>query len=252
MWDSDHSEVCTTRARRSVAKSGISIYMSKRMTAAAAQIDRTKLYSLDQALPLIKATSTVKFDASVEVHARLGINTKKTDQHIRMTLTLPHGVGKTKRVAAFVNPNSEKAAKDAGADFIFTDEDIKTIKDTGKVDFDVAIATPDMMPKLAMIARVLGPRGLMPNPKTDTVGTDVAKMVTELKKGKISCKNDDTANIHQVVGKVSFSEQQLKENIVAFLDALRRAKPNTAKGTYIKALYLTSAMGPSVKVDVTA
>lgn len=226
--------------------------MSKRMDAAKAKINATKVYGLDEAIALVKQTSEVKFDASVELHARLGINTKKTDQLIRVTLSLPHGVGKTKTVAAFVGPNDEKAAKEAGADFVYSEEDIKNLKDTGKIEFDVAVATPDMMPKLAAVARVLGPRGLMPNPKTDTVGKDVTKMVSELKKGKISFKNDDTANIHQVVGKVSFSEAQLKENVQAFLEALRRAKPSSVKGSYIQSLHLTSAMGPSVKVDIAS
>lgn len=220
------------------------------MDAAKAHIDKNKTYPLAEAIALVKQTSTVKFDASVEVHARLGINTKKSDQMVRATLTLPHGVGKTKSVAAFVGPNKEKEAKDAGADFVYSEEDIKAIKDTGKIDFDVAVATPDMMPKLATVARILGPRGLMPNPKTDTVGTDVTKMVTELKKGKISFRNDETGNIHQVVGKVSFAEKQLEENIASFVETLKRVRPNSVKGSYIKALYLSSSMGPSVKIEI--
>jgi len=224
--------------------------MSKRMEDLKAKVDKTKAYSLDEAIALVKETSTVKFDASVELHARLGIDPKKSDQQIRATVVLPNGTGKTKRIAAFVGPNDEKAAKDAGADLICGEEEIKAIKDTGKIDFDIAVATPEMMPKLAIAARVLGPKGLMPNPKTDTVDKNVAKMIEALKKGKAAFKNDDQANIHQLVGKVSFDAGKLKENIETFLEALKRAKPSGAKGTYIKALYLTSSMGPSVKIAV--
>lgn len=225
--------------------------MSKRMNDLKAKVDKSKAYSLDEAIALVKETSTVKFDASVELHAKLGIDPKKSDQQIRATVVLPNGTGKSKRIAAFVGPNDEKAAKEAGADLVLGEEEIKTIKDTGKIDFDIAVATPEMMPKLAVAARVLGPKGLMPNPKTDTVDKDVAKMVSALKKGKAAFKNDDQGNIHQLVGKVSFEAGKLKENIETFVDALKKAKPSGAKGTYIKALYLTSSMGPSVKVTVS-
>ncbi|OIO19497.1 MAG: 50S ribosomal protein L1 [Candidatus Magasanikbacteria bacterium CG_4_9_14_0_2_um_filter_41_10] len=224
--------------------------MSKRMTDLKTKVDSTKVYSLDEAIALVKATSTVKFDASVEFHARLGIDPKKSDQLIRATVVLPHGTGKTKRIAAFVGPNDEKAAKDAGADLVLGEEEIKEIKTTGKIDFDIAVATPEMMPKLAVAARVLGPKGLMPNPKTDTVDKNVAKMIEALKKGKAAFKNDDQANIHQLVGKVSFDNAKLKENIETFIEALKRAKPSGSKGTYIKTAFLTSAMGPSVKISV--
>lgn len=191
----------------------------------------------------------MKFDASVELHANLGIDPRKSDQQIRATITLPHGTGKTKKVAAFVSSNNEVVAKEAGADFVYGEDDIAEIKNTGKIDFDVAVATPDMMPKLAVAARVLGPRGLMPNPKTDTVGTDVKKMIDELKKGKMSFKNDDTSNIHVIVGKVSFDDAKLVENITALLDTLKKVKPAATKGTYLKSLFLTSSMGPSVKIS---
>ncbi len=224
--------------------------MGKRYAALAAKVDKTRTYSLDEAIKLIKETSTVKFDSSVEVHLRIGIDPSKSDQQIRATVSLPHGSGKTKTVAAFVGPNDEKAAKEAGADFVYTEEDIKKIKDTGKIEFEIAVSTPEMMPKLASVAKVLGPKGLMPNPKTDTVSSDVKRMIGELKKGKIAFKNDDGANVHASVGKASFSEAQLKENINAFVDAIRKLKPNSSKGMYMKALYLTSSMGPSVKVDL--
>lgn len=222
------------------------------MSALAALVNKTKTYSVDEAIALVKQTSNVKFDASVEVHARLGIDPSKSDQQIRSTVALPHGTGKSKKIAAFVGANNEKAAQEGGADFIYGEEDIKKIKDgTLKIEFDIAVATPDMMPKMAMAAKIMGPKGLMPNPKTDTVGTDVKKMVGELKKGKAAFKNDEGANVHQVIGKVSFSEAQLKENLTALLDALKRVKPSSAKGTYLKSVYLTSAMGPSVKVEVS-
>jgi len=220
------------------------------MAGLVAKIDKTKFYSLDEAIALIKETANTKFDSTVEIHVRLGIDPKKSDQQIRATVALPHGTGKSKKIAAFVGPNDEKAAKEAGADLIYTEEEIKRLKDTGKVDFEIAVATAEMMPKMAVVAKVLGPKGLMPSPKTETVGTDVKKMISELKKGKAAFKNDDGANLHLGIGKASFSAAQLKENIEAFLDVLRKAKPNSAKGTYLKNVYLTSSMGPSVKVSV--
>ncbi|MEK7644073.1 MAG: 50S ribosomal protein L1 [Patescibacteria group bacterium] len=223
---------------------------SKRMTALQTIVDKNKTYTLDEAVALVKQTSTTKFDSSVELHANLGIDVKKSDQQIRSTVVLPHGTGKSRKVAAFVNANTEGAAKEAGADSLLDEEGIKKIKDTGKYDFDIAVTTPDMMPKLASIAKVLGPKGLMPSPKTDTVGTDLKKMIGELKRGKAAFKNDDTGNIHQIVGKASFSADQLKENITALTDTIRRIKPNSSKGTYIKALYLTSSMGPSIKLEI--
>lgn len=220
------------------------------MTTAKAEIDQNKVYNIDEALALIKKTSTVKFDASVEVHARLGIDPKKGDQQVRSTVILPHGTGKTRTVAAFVGNNDEKAAKEAGADFIYNEEDIKKIKDTGKIEFDIAVATPEMMPKLAVAAKVLGPKGLMPNPKTGTVDANIKKIIEELKKGKSAFKNDDGSNVHIAIGKISFADTKLKENYEAFLEALKKAKPNSAKGTYIKSIFLTSSMGPSIKVEI--
>ena len=218
------------------------------MKALNAKVDKDKVYSLADALALVKETSTVKFDASVEAHLKLGLDTKKSDQQIRSTVNLPHGTGKSKKVAAFVGSNDEKAAKAAGADFIYGEEEIKKIKDTGKIEFDIAVATPEMMPKLAVAAKVLGPKGLMPNPKTDTVGKDIAKLITELKRGKASFKNDDAGIVHLSIGKVSFSVEQLSENYNALLDALKKAKPPSAKGIFFKSIHLTSSMGPSVKV----
>ena len=222
--------------------------MSKRMTALAAKVDKTKVYPVDEAIALVKETSGVKFDASVEVHVHLGIDTKKGEQQIRATVILPHGTGKSKKVAAFVGQDKEKEAKEAGADFVYGEEDIKKIKDTSKIEFDVAVTTPDMMPKLASIAKVLGPKGLMPNPKTETVGPNVKKMVEELKKGKITFKNDDNGNVHQIIGKVSYASDQLKENYLALISAVNKAKPPTQKGIYIKNLVVTASMGPAIKI----
>ncbi len=222
--------------------------MNKRMKEIAAKIDKTRVYSWDDAIKLVRETSGVKFDASVEVHAHLGIDPKKGEQQVRASASLPHGTGKTKKVAAFVSAEKEKEAKDAGADFVYGEEDIKRIKDTGKIEFDVAVTTPDMMSKLAGVAKVLGPKGLMPNPKTETVSPNIKKMIEELKKGKITFKNDDTSNIHQSIGKVSFSETQLKENLTAFLDVLKRAKPATAKGTYLINLIICTTMGPAIRI----
>ncbi len=223
--------------------------LSKRMAALTAKVDKNKVYSLDEAIKLVKETSNVKFDASIEVHANLGIDPKKGDQLIRSTVVLPHGVGKTKKVAVFASADKEKEAKESGADVIYFEEDLKKLKDTGKIDFEIAVTTPDMMPKMASVAKVLGPKGLMPSPKTETVGPNLKKMVDELKKGKITFKNDDTANVHQTVGKVSFTEAQIKENLVAFLDALKKNKPASSKGTYIKNLILCSSMGPGIKIS---
>ncbi|HSR88778.1 MAG TPA: 50S ribosomal protein L1 [Candidatus Udaeobacter sp.] len=223
--------------------------MSKRMAALKAKVDKSKTYSLEEAVKLLNETSGVKFDASVEIHANLGIDTKKTEQQVRATVVLPHGTGKTKTIAAFVSADKEKEAKEAGADFIYGEEEIKKIKDTGKIPFEIAVTTPDMMPKLASIAKVLGPKGLMPNPKTDTVGTNIKKMIEELKKGKITFKNDDGGNVHQVVGKLSFGEANLKENINALLEALKKAKPATSKGTFLKNVTLCSTMGPAIKIS---
>ncbi len=226
--------------------------MSKRMNALALKIDKSKVYSWPEAIELVKTLSSEKFNASLEMHAHLGIDPKKGEQQVRITTVLPHGTGNVAVIAAFVSPEKVKEATEAGADFVYGEEDIKRIKDTGKIDFEVAVTTPDMMPKLAAVAKVLGPKGLMPNPKTDTVNPNVKKMIEELKKGKITFKNDDTSNVHVSFGKMKFSAEQLKENLTVLMEALKKAKPATAKGTYIKNLVICSSMGPSVRISTEA
>lgn len=205
--------------------------------------------ALAEAVKLVKQNATAKFDETVEIHVRTGVDPSKGDQQIRGTVSLPNGSGKTLRIVAFVDSTNETAAKDAGADIIGTEEYLENLVKTGKIDFDVAVAVPAMMPKLAKAARVLGPRGLMPNPKTDTVGPNVAKMIQEQKGGKTSFKNDNTANVHAIVGKASFTEEKLLENIAATVDAIKKTRPSSTKGIFMRAVFLTSTMGPSVEVD---
>jgi len=224
--------------------------ISKRLKEAKAKIESKKTYSIAEAIKLVKETSAVKFDASVEVHAHLGIDPKKGDQIVRASVVLPNGSGKSVRVAAFVPEARIKEAKDAGADLVGGEELIAEIKKTSKTDFDIAVTVPEMMPKLAVVAKVLGQKGLMPNPKTGTISPDLSKMIGELKKGKISYKNDTTSNIHLSIGKVSFDEAKLVENFESFLDSLKKAKPSTVKATFIKTLFISSSMGPSIKVNV--
>ncbi len=214
------------------------------------EFNKTKTYSIEEAIKLTKKLSKTKFDASVEVHFRLGIDPKKGDQQIRGAVNLPHGTGKTIKVAAFVSPDKEKEVKKAGADYVGGEDLIAEIKKTEKTDFQVAVAEPAMMKYLAQIAKILGTRGLMPSPKNDTVTPNPAKAVTELKKGKISFKNDDTANLHAVIGKVSFDDQKLIENFKTFLEAIKKTKPAGAKGTYIKNISISSSMGPGIKVEI--
>lgn len=211
-------------------------------------IDPEKTYPIDEAIELAKKTSTVKFDASVELHIRLGIDVSKTDQIVRGTISLPHLTGKSKRIAAFVEADKEDTAKKAGADIVGGEELVNEIVQKGKIDFDVAVATPSMMPKIAKAAKVLGPKGLMPNPKTDTVGPDVEKMIQEQKAGKMTFRNDNGGNLHQLIGKVSQPETEIKANYETFMEAINKARPATTKGIYLKGAYLTTAMGPSIKV----
>jgi len=223
--------------------------MNKRLAAARELVDKSKVYSIDEAVALIKKTATAKYDEAVELHLNLGINATKSDQQVRGTIALPHGVGKSKKVIAFVEAEKEAEAKAAGADIVGGEELINEIAASGVVNFDVAIATPVMMPKIAKLARLLGPRGLMPNPKTDTVGPNVTKMIQEQKAGKQSFKNDTTGNIHQIFGRASFTEAQLKDNLSALLDAIRKLKPSSSKGIFIKNAVIASTIGPGIKIQ---
>lgn len=223
---------------------------SKRYQELKKQIDKNKVYPIAEVIELVKKTSNTKFDASVEAHFRLGIDASKGEQQVRGNVTLPHGTGKTKKVAAFVTPAAEAQAKEAGADLVGGKELIEKIKTSGKCDFDVAVAEPKMMKDLAVIAKILGPKGLMPSPKNETVTKDIKKIITDLKGGKVNFKNDDSGNIHVVIGKVSFGSDKLKENFSALLTAVKKAKPSAAKGTYIQNISLSSSMGPGVRVEI--
>ncbi len=204
-------------------------------------------YAIEEALEILEKFSAPKFDESVEVHVKLSINPTKSDQQVRATVDLPHGTGKTKRIAAFTETQA-KEAKAAGADIVAGVELIDKIVAGGEIDFDVAVTTPEMMPKLAKAARVLGPRGLMPNPKTQTVGPKIDVLIEGLKGGRASFKNDNGANIHQVIGKRSFKKEQLKENFEVFMKELQQHKPSAIKGKFIKGISITSTMNPAIKL----
>ncbi|MBU4257459.1 50S ribosomal protein L1 [Patescibacteria group bacterium] len=214
------------------------------------EFDKTKAHTIEEAIELTKKLSKTKFDASVEIHFRLGVDPRKGDQQVRTAVNLPHGTGKTVKVAAFVSPGKEKEVKEAGADYVGGEELIAEIKKTEKTDFQVAVAEPAMMKSLAPIAKILGTRGLMPSPKNDTVTVNPAKTVAELKKGKVSFKNDDTGNVHTAIGKVSFDSKQLLENYQTLLEAIKKAKPSSSKGVYIKNIAISSSMGPGIKVAI--
>ena len=212
------------------------------------EFDKSKAYPIAEAVELAKKLSRTKFDASIEIHFHLGIDVKKGEQQVRLAVSLPHGTGKTVKVAAFVTPAKEKETRAAGADLVGGEDLINEIKKTEKTDFQVAVAEPAMMKNLASIAKILGTRGLMPSPKNETVTTDPAKTVLELKKGKVSLKNDDTGNLHVATGKISFPTEKIVKNFEILLEAVKKAKPATAKGIYIKNIYLSSTMGPGLKI----
>lgn len=214
----------------------------------AEKVDKNKLYPVEEAMPLIKEGKIAKFDESVEVHVRLGVDTKKGDQQVRGAVVLPHGVGKVTRIAVITSTKA-KEAQEAGADIVGAEELIEKIKN-GKLDgFDVLVASPEMMPKLAQVAKILGPRGLMPSPKTETVTDKIKDTVEMLKKGKISFKNDDAGVVHQVIGKLSFDAKKLEENYAAFIEAINKVKPAGVKGKYITSISVCSTMGPGVKIQ---
>ncbi|GAB7048731.1 50S ribosomal protein L1 [Catenuloplanes indicus] len=222
--------------------------LSKAYKKASEQIDKSKLYTPAEAVKLAKETTATKFDPTVEVAMRLGVDPRKADQMVRGTVNLPHGTGKTVRVIVFAAGAKAEEAEAAGADAVGSDELVARIQG-GWLDFDAAIATPDQMAKIGRIARILGPRGLMPNPKTGTVTMDVTKAVSEIKGGKITFRVDKHSNLHLIIGKASFSEAQLVENYAAALDEVLRAKPSAAKGKFLKKITFTTTMGPGIPVD---
>jgi large subunit ribosomal protein L1 len=221
---------------------------SKAYRAAATKVDRDQFYSPVAAVKLVKQTATTKFDGTVDVAMRLGVDPRKADQMVRGTVNLPHGTGKTARVLVFASGDKAEDARAAGADEVGGDELIEKVSG-GYLDFDAVVATPDMMGKVGRLGRVLGPRGLMPNPKTGTVTPDVAKAVSDIKGGKIEFRVDRQSNLHLIIGKTSFSETQLAENYAAALDEVLRLKPASSKGRYLRKVTLSSTMGPGVNVD---
>jgi large subunit ribosomal protein L1 len=225
--------------------------ITKKRKAAVAKVDKNKVYSLKEASSLVKEVNTTKFDSSVDLHVRLGVDPKKADQSIRGTVNLPHGTGKTKRVLVLCTPDKEADAKAAGADFVGLDEFIQKIEG-GWVDVDVIVATPSVMPKIGKLGKVLGPRNLMPNPKTGTVTNDVAAAVNEVKGGKIAFKVDKAGIIHASIGRVSFTPEKIVENSQELINAIIKAKPATAKGTYVKSVFMASSMSPGIAIDTKA
>jgi large subunit ribosomal protein L1 len=252
LWESAQGGRLTTKkpmakkAKKAVAPKAA----AEQKNQSSSEFDKFKVYSLEEAIEFTKKLSKTKFDASVEMHLRLGIDPRKGDQQIRTAVSLPHGTGKSVRVAAFVSPDKEKEVRGAGADIVGGEELIAEIKSTEKTDFQVAVAEPAMMKNLAQIAKILGTRGLMPSPKNETVTPNPAKAVMELKKGKVSFKNDDTGNIHVLIGKVSFDNAKLTENFDTIVNTIKKVKPAKSKGVYIKNISISSSMGPGVKVAI--
>ena len=225
---------------------------SKRYVSNLEKVEKNKVYSVEEAVKLVKETSNTKFDGTVEVAMNLNLDTKKNDQQLRGAVVLPNGTGKTKRILVLAKGDQAKAAKEAGADFVGDVDMIQKIEKESWFDYDVIIATPEMMPLLGKIGKLLGPKGLMPNPKTGTVTMDVAKAVEESKGGKITYRADKAGIVQAIIGKVSFDDTKLVENFKAFNDTIQKAKPATAKGTYVTSLTLTTTQGPGIKVDVNS
>ena len=221
----------------------------KKYIESASKIEKNKLYTKEEAVKLVKETSTSSFDATVELAMHLNLDTKKADQQLRGAIVLPKGTGKTKKVLVIAKCDAAKAAKEAGADYVGDTDMLEKIEKENWFDFDTLIATPDMMPALGKIGRVLGPKGLMPNPKTGTVTLDTKKAVEEVKKGRVEYRTDSFGNIHAVIGKVSFSEEDLLENLKAFVTLINKSKPTVVKGTFIKNISVSSTMGPGIKIE---
>ena len=224
----------------------------KRYNEASSKIDKSKLYTKEEAVKLVKETSNSKFDSTIEVAMYLNLDTKKADQQLRGAVVLPNGTGKTKRILVLTKGDQANAAKEAGADYVGDLDLIAKIEKENWFDYDTIIATPDMMPALGKIGKILGPKGLMPNPKTGTVTTDIVKAVNEVKKGRVEYRTDSFANVHAIIGKVSFTDEALVENFKAFTSLILKSKPSTVKGKYIKNVSISSTMGPGIKIDLTS
>ena len=225
---------------------------SKRYVSNLEKLDKNKAYSAIEAVKLVKETSNAKFDSTIEVAMNLNLDTKKNDQQLRGAVVLPNGTGKTKRILVLAKGDQAKAAKEAGADFVGDLDMIQKIEKESWFDYDVIIATPEMMPMLGKIGKLLGPKGLMPNPKTGTVTMDTAKAIEETKKGKVNYRTDSFGNVHGIVGKASFDDAKLVENLKAFVEAIMKVKPSTVKGAYVKNVSISSTMGPGVKIDLNS
>ena len=225
---------------------------SKRYIANLEKIDKTKTYDIEEAIKLVKETSNAKFDSTLEVAMNLNLDVKKADQQLRGAVVLPNGTGKTKKILVIAKGDQAKAAESAGADYVGDVDMITKIEKENWFDFDVIIATPEMMPMLGKIGKLLGPKGLMPNPKTGTVTTDVAKAIEETKKGKVNYRTDSFGNVHSIFGKASFDDDKLIENLKAFVNVILKAKPQTAKGVYVKNISISSTMGPGIKLDINS
>ena len=224
----------------------------KRYNEALSKIDKTKNYTKEEAVKLVKETANAKFDSTIEVAMYLNLDTKKADQQLRGAVVLPHGTGKTKKVLVIAKGDAGKAARDAGADYVGDMDMVEKIEKENWFDFDTLIATPDAMPLLGKLGRVLGPKGLMPNPKTGTVTTDVAKAISDVKSGRVEYRTDSFGNVHGIIGKASFSEDQLAENLNTFVSTILKLKPATVKGDYVKNITISSTMGPGIKIQMNS
>ena len=224
----------------------------KRYNEALSKIDKTKMYTKEEAIKLVKETSNAKFDATIEVAMYLNLDTKKADQQLRGAIVLPHGTGKTKKVLVIAKGDAAKAARDAGADYVGDMDMVEKIEKENWFDFDTLIATPDAMPLLGRLGRILGPKGLMPNPKTGTVTLDVAKAINDVKSGRVEYRTDSFGNVHGIIGKSSFDEEKLVENLNTFVSTILKLKPATVKGDYVKNISISSTMGPGIKVSVNS
>ena len=224
----------------------------KKYVEAAKLVEKNKSYTKEEAIDLVKKTSTTKFDSSVEVAMSLNLDTKKADQQLRGTICLPNGTGKTKKILVIAKGPKAAEAKEAGADYVGDIDYLEKIEKENWFDFDTLIATPDMMPQLGKLGKILGPKGLMPNPKTGTVTMDIKKAVEEVKQGRIEYRTDSYGNVHTIIGKVSFTEKQLLENLEAFVSLILKTKPSVVKGTYVKNISVSTTMGPGIKIDANS